>query len=163
MTLLGGGAIFAWHSHHSQAQQTSSLAVFQSTSQKQVKRLPQTSLNNRVPKRLTRLQAPSSKVRVLHRRQKHLLWMWKPFEMVCDFQASSGDWVSDGGHVRPSPSQGSQNRKTGSTADGKTVVKDFNGQPMFLFFATMVQGWSILLCLCQPIKQHRLRTILSKT
>ena len=27
MTLLGGGAIFAWHSLHSQAQQTSSLAV----------------------------------------------------------------------------------------------------------------------------------------
>ena len=33
MTLLGGGAIFAWHSHHSQAQQTSSLAVASSSSQ----------------------------------------------------------------------------------------------------------------------------------
>ena len=33
MTLLGGGAIFAWHSHHSQAQQTSSLAVSSSSSQ----------------------------------------------------------------------------------------------------------------------------------
>lgn len=33
MTLLGGGAIFAWHSLHSQAQQTSSLAVASSSSQ----------------------------------------------------------------------------------------------------------------------------------
>ena len=33
MTLLGGGVIFAWHSHHSQVQQTSSLAVASSSSQ----------------------------------------------------------------------------------------------------------------------------------
>ena len=32
MTLLGGGAIFAWHSLHSQAQQMSSLAVSSSSS-----------------------------------------------------------------------------------------------------------------------------------
>ena len=70
MTLLGGGAIFAWHSHHSQAQQTSSLAVASSSS-----------------------------------------------------QSGQTFYFADNG-----PGHG-----------------------------------SILLCLCQPIKQHRLRTILSKT
>ena len=33
MTLLGGGAIFAWHSHNSQTQKTPSLAVASSNSQ----------------------------------------------------------------------------------------------------------------------------------
>ena len=106
MTLLGGGAIFAWHSHHSQGQQTSSLAVASSSSQsgqtsssdksKQTSSSDaleldcldlSSSSSNRVPKRLTRLQVLVLKVRVLHRRLKRLLWMWKPFEMVI-FQAS---------------------------------------------------------------------------
>ena len=85
MTLLGGGAIFAWHSHHSKAQQTSSLAVASSSSQ-----TGQTSSSDKSKqsssKRLTRLQALVLKVRVLHRRPKRLLWMWKPLEMVI-FQA----------------------------------------------------------------------------
>ncbi|MFR3959936.1 MAG: hypothetical protein ACLTZB_01680 [Streptococcus salivarius] len=42
MTLLGGGAIFAWHSLHSQAQQTSSLRYLRQAV-RLVKRLAQTS------------------------------------------------------------------------------------------------------------------------
>ena len=74
MTLLGGGAIFAWHSLHSQAQQT-------------VKLLPQTNLNNRVLELLSRLQTLVLKVRMPHQKPKRLPWMWMLFEMVI-FQAS---------------------------------------------------------------------------
>ena len=50
-----------------------------------------------------------------------------------DFSSIEGDWVSDGGHVVTITKSGlTKSEETGST-DGKTVVKDFNGQPMFYF------------------------------
>ncbi|MFQ9791632.1 MAG: hypothetical protein ACLRX9_09975 [Streptococcus salivarius] len=52
-----------------------------------VKRLPQTSLNNRVPELLSRLQTLVLKVRMPHQKLKRLPWMWMLFEMVI-FQAS---------------------------------------------------------------------------
>ena len=78
MTLLGGGAIFAWHSHHSKAQQTSSLAVASSSSQ-----TGQTSSSDL----LSRLQTLVLKVRMPHQKPKLLPWMWMLFELVI-FQAS---------------------------------------------------------------------------
>lgn len=56
-----------------------------------------------------------------------------------DFSSIEGDWVSDGGHVVTITKSGlTKSEETGST-DGKTVVKDFNGQPMF-YFADNGQG-----------------------
>ncbi|MFR4697669.1 MAG: hypothetical protein ACLT8V_04345 [Streptococcus salivarius] len=86
MTLLGGGAIFAWHSLHSQAQQTSSLTALRQAV-RQVKSLAQTSPSNRVPELLSRLQTLVLKVRMPHQKLKCLPWMWMLFEMVI-FQAS---------------------------------------------------------------------------
>jgi len=86
MTLLGGGAIFAWHSLHSQAQQCHPLRSLRQAV-RLVKRLPQTSLNNRVPELLSRLQTLVLKVRMPHQKPRLLPWMWMLFEMVI-FQAS---------------------------------------------------------------------------
>lgn len=50
-----------------------------------------------------------------------------------DFSTIEGDWVSDSGHVVTITKSGlTKSEETGST-DGKTVIKDFNGQPMFYF------------------------------
>ena len=50
-----------------------------------------------------------------------------------DFSSIEGDWVSDSGHVVTITKSGlTKSEETGST-DGKTVIKDFKGQPMFYF------------------------------
>jgi len=123
MMLLGGGAIFAWHSLHSQAQQTSSLAVSSSSSQTGQKsgsdkskqsssRASESSSNSSSQSQNASSEAKTPAMDVDAIRNG-------------DFSSIEGDWVSDGGHVVTIT-------KTGST-DGKTVVKDFNGQPMFYF------------------------------
>ena len=60
------------------------------------------------------------------------------------FSASNGDWVSDGGHVVTITKSGlTKSEETGST-DGKTVVKDFNGQvAIYQGVNTDVFGYSL--------------------
>jgi putative secreted protein len=131
MMLLGGGAIFAWHSLHSQAQQTSSLAVSSSSSQTGQKsgsdkskqsssRASESSSNSSSQSQNASSEAKTPAMDVDAIRNG-------------DFSSIEGDWVSDGGHVVTITKSGlTKSEETGST-DGKTVVKDFNGQPMFYF------------------------------
>ena len=161
MTLLGGGAIFAWHSHHSQAQQTSSLTASSSSSQS-----GQTSSSNKSKQSSSKAyDSSSSSSSQSQNASSEAKTPAMDVDAIRngDFSSIEGDWVSDGGHVVTITKSGlTKSEETGST-DGKTVVKDFNGQPMFYFADNGPGHGSILLCLCQPIKQHRLRTILSKT
>ncbi len=69
--------------------------------------------------------------------------MWEAIQMVI-FSIRKSDWVST--VVMLYCSQETQNLKTGST-DVKTVVKDFNGQPMF-YFADNGPGHGVILCSC---------------
>jgi len=131
MTLLGGGAIFAWHSLHSQAQQTSSLAVSSSSSQ-----TGQKSGSDKSKQSSSRASEPSSNSSSQSQNassEAKMPAMDVDAIRIGDFSSIEGDWVSDGGHVVTITKSGlTKSEETGST-DGKTVVKDFNGQPMFYF------------------------------
>ena len=130
MTLLGGGAIFTWHLH-SQAQQTSSLAASSSSSQ-----TGQTSSSDKSKQSSSSASESSSNSSSQSQNASSEAKM--PAMDVDairngDFSSIEGDWVSDGGHVVTITKSGlTKSEETGST-DGKTVVKDFNGQPMFYF------------------------------
>ena len=128
MTLLGGGAIFAWHSHNSQTQKTPSLAVASSNSQ--------TSSSDKSKQSSSKASESSSSS---SSRSKSSSSEAKTPAMDVeairkgDFSSIEGDWVSDSGHVVTITKSGlTKSEETGST-DGKTVIKDFNGQPMFYF------------------------------
>ena len=97
MTLLGGGAIFAWHSLHSQAQQTSSLAASSSSSQS-----GQTSSSDKSKQSSSRASESSSNSS--SQSQNASAEAKTPAMDVDairngDFSSIEGDWVSDGGHV----------------------------------------------------------------
>lgn len=128
MTLLGGGAIFAWHSHNSQTQKTPSLAVASSNSQ--------TSSSDKSKQSSSKASESSSSY---SSQSKSSSSEAKTRAMDVedirkgDFSSIEGDWVSDSGHVVTITKSGlTKSEETGST-DGKTVIKDFNGQPMFYF------------------------------
>lgn len=128
MTLLGAGAIFAWHSHDSQTQKTPSLAVASSNSQ--------TSSSDKSKQSSSKASESSSSSS--SQSKSSLSEAKKPAMDVeairkGDFSSIEGDWVSDSGHVVTITKSGlTKSEETGST-DGKTVIKDFNGQPMFYF------------------------------
>ena len=118
MTLLGGGAIFAWHLH-SQAQQTSSLAASSSSSQ-----TGQTSSSDKSKQSSSRASESSSNSSSQSQNASSEAKM--PAMDVDairngDFSSIEGDWVSDGGHVVTITKSGlTKSEETGST-DGKTV------------------------------------------
>ena len=128
MTLLGGGAIFAWHSHNSQTQQTPSLAVASSNSQ--------TSSSDKSKQSSSKTSESSSSSSSQNKSSSsEVKTPAMDVEAIRkgDFSSIEGDWVSDSGHVVTITKSGlTKSEETGST-DGKTVIKDFNGQPMFYF------------------------------
>ena len=128
MTLLGGGAIFAWHSHNSQTQKTLSLAVASSNSQTSSSdKSKQSSSNASESSSSSSSQSKSSSS------EAKTPAMDVEAIRKGDFSSIEGDWVSDSGHVVTITKSGlTKSEETGST-DGKTVIKDFNGQPMFYF------------------------------
>ena len=128
MTLLRGGAIFAWHSHNSQTQKTLSLAVASSNSQTSSSdKSKQSSSNASESSSSSSSQSKSSSS------EAKTPAMDVEAIRKGDFSSIEGDWVSDSGHVVTITKSGlTKSEETGST-DGKTVIKDFNGQPMFYF------------------------------
>ena len=128
MTLLGGGAIFAWLSHNSQTQKTPSLAVASSNSQTSSSdKSKQSSSNASESSSSSSSQSKSSSS------EAKTPAMDVEAIRKGDFSSIEGDWVSDSGHVVTITKSGlTKSEETGST-DGKTVIKDFNGQPMFYF------------------------------
>ena len=128
VTLLGAGAIFAWHSHDSQTQKTPSLAVASSNSQASSSdKSKQSSFKASESSSSSSSQSKSSSS------EAKTPAMDVEAIRKGDFSSIEGDWVSDSGHVVTITKFGlTKSEETGST-DGKTVIKDFNGQPMFYF------------------------------
>ena len=128
VTLLGAGAIFAWHSHDSQTQKTPSLAVASSNSQASSSdKSKQSSFKASESSSSSSSQSKSSSS------EAKTPAMDVEAIRKGDFSSIEGDWVSDSGHVVTITKSGlTKSEETGST-DGKTVIKDFNGQPMFYF------------------------------
>lgn len=128
MTLLGGGAIFAWHSHNSQTQKTPSLAIASSNSQTSVSDKSEQSSS-----KASESSSSSSSQSKSSSSEAKTPAMDVEAIRKGDFSSIEGDWVSDSGHVVTITKSGlTKSEETGST-DGKTVIKDFNGQPMFYF------------------------------
>lgn len=128
MTLLGGGAIFAWHSHNSQTSKIPSFAVASSNSQ--------TSSSDKSKQSSSKAsESSSSSSSQSKSSSSEVKTPAMDVEAIRkgDFSSIEGDWVSDSGHVVTITKSGlTKSEETGST-DGKTVIKDFNGQPMFYF------------------------------
>ena len=128
MTLLGGGAIFAWHSHNSQTSIIPSFAVASSNSQassSDKSKQSSSKASDSSSGSSSQSQSASSEAKTPAMDVEAI--------RNGDFSSIEGDWVSDGGHVVTITKSGlTKSEETGST-DGKTVVKDFNGQPMFYF------------------------------
>lgn len=128
MTLLGGGAIFAWHSHNSQTSIIPSFAVASSNSQassSDKSKQSSSKASDSSSGSSSQSQSASSEAKTPAMDVEAI--------RNGDFSSIEGDWVSDGGHVVTVTKSGlTKSEETGST-DGKTVVKDFNGQPMFYF------------------------------
>ena len=128
MTLLGGGAIFAWHSHNSQTSKIPSFAVASSNSQtsssdKSKQSSSKASESSSSSSSQSKSSSSEAKTRAMDVEDIR----------KGDFSSIEGDWVSDSGHVVTITKSGlTKSEETGST-DGKTVIKDFNGQPMFYF------------------------------
>lgn len=128
MTLLGGGAIFAWHSHNSQTQKTPSLAVASSNSQ-----ASSSDKSKQSSSKTSESSSSSSSQNKSSSSEVKTPAMDVEAIRKGDFSSIEGDWVSDSGHVVTITKSGlTKSEETGST-DGKTVIKDFNGQPMFYF------------------------------
>ena len=128
MTLLGGGAIFAWHSHNSQTQKTPSLAVASSNSQ-----ASSSDKSKQSSSKASESSSSSSSQSKSSSSEAKTPVMDVEAIRKGDFSSIEGDWVSDSGHVVTITKSGlTKSEETGST-DGKTVIKDFNGQPMFYF------------------------------
>ena len=128
MTLLGGGAIFAWHSHNSQTQKTPSLAVASSNSQ-----TSSSDKSKQSSSKASESSSSSSSQSKSSSSEAKTPAMDVESIRKGDFSSIEGDWVSDSGHVVTITKSGlTKSEETGST-DGKTVIKDFNGQPMFYF------------------------------
>lgn len=128
MTLLGGGAIFAWHSHNSQTQKTPSLAVASSNSQ-----TSSSDKSKQSSSKASESSSSSSSQSKSSSSEAKTPAMDVEAIRKGDFSSIEGDWVSDSGHVVTITKSGlTKSEETGST-DGKTVIKDFNGQPMFYF------------------------------
>lgn len=128
MTLLGGGAIFAWHSHNSQTQKTPSLAVASSNSQ-----TSSSDKSKQSSYKASESSSSSSSQSKSSSSEAKIPAMDVEAIRKGDFSSIEGDWVSDSGHVVTITKSGlTKSEETGST-DGKTLIKDFNGQPMFYF------------------------------
>lgn len=128
MTLLGGGAIFAWHSHNSQTQKTPSLAVASSNSQ-----ASSSDKSKQSSSKASESSSSSSSQSKSFSSEAKTPAMDVEAIRKGDFSSIEGDWVSDSGHVVTITKSGlTKSEETGST-DGKTLIKDFNGQPMFYF------------------------------
>ena len=128
VTLLGGGVIFVWHSHNSQTQKTPFIAVASSNSN--------TSSSDKSEQSSSKAsESSSSSSSQSQSASSEAKTPAMDVEAIRngDFSSIEGDWVSDSGHVVTITKSGlTKSEETGST-DGKTVVKDFNGQPMFYF------------------------------
>ena len=128
MTLLGGGAIFAWHSHNSHTSKIPSFAVASSNSQTSVSDKSEQSSS-----KASESSSSSSSQSKSSSSEAKTPAMDVEAIRKGDFSTIEGDWVSDSGHVVTITKSGlTKSEETGST-DGKTVIKDFNGQPMFYF------------------------------
>lgn len=128
MTLLGGGAIFAWHSHNSQASIIPSFAVASSNSQ-----ASSSDKTKQSSSKASESSSSSSSQNKSSSSEVKTPAMDVEAIRKGDFSSIEGDWVSDSGHVVTITKSGlTKSEETGST-DGKTVIKDFNGQPMFYF------------------------------
>lgn len=128
MTLLGAGAIFAWHSNNSQTQKTPSLAVASSNSQ-----TSSSDKSKQSSSKASESSSSSSSQSKSSSSEAKRPAMDVEAIRKGDFSSIEGDWVSDSGHVVTITKSGlTKSEETGST-DGKTVIKDFNGQPMFYF------------------------------
>ena len=128
VTLLGGGVIFVWHSHNSQTQKQSSLTVASSNSQT-------FSLDKSKQSSSKASESSSSYSSQSQSASSVAKTPAMDVEAIrnSDFSSIEGDWVSDSGHVVTITKSGlTKSEETGST-DGKTVIKDFKGQPMFYF------------------------------
>ena len=128
VTLLGAGAIFAWHSHNSQTQKTPSLAVASSNSQ-----ASSSDKSKQSSSKASESSSSSSSQSKSSSSEAKTPAMDVEAIRKGDFSSIEGDWVSDNGHVVTITKSGlTKSEETGST-DGKTLIKDFNGQPMFYF------------------------------
>lgn len=128
VTLLGGGVIFVWHSHNSQTQKQPSLTVASSNSQT-------FSLDKSKQSSSKASESSSSYSSQSQSASSVVKTPAMDVEAIrnSDFSSIEGDWVSDSGHVVTITKSGlTKSEETGST-DGKTVIKDFKGQPMFYF------------------------------
>lgn len=128
VTLLGGGVIFVWHSHNSQTQKQPSLTVASSNSQT-------FSLDKSKQSSSKASESSSSYSSQSQSASSVAKTPAMDVEAIrnSDFSSIEGDWVSDSGHVVTITKSGlTKSEETGST-DGKTVIKDFKGQPMFYF------------------------------
>ena len=128
MTLLGGGAIFAWHSHNSQTSKIPSFAVASSNSQ-----TSSSDKSKQSSSKASESSSSSSSQSKSSSSEAKTPAMDVEAIRKGDFSSIEGDWVSDSGHVVTITKSGlTKSEETGST-DGKTVIKDFKGQPMFYF------------------------------
>ena len=128
VTFLGGGAIFAWHSHNSQTSIIPSFAVASSNSQ-----ASSSDNSKQSSSKASESSSSSSSQSKSSSSEAKTLAMDVEAIRKGDFSSIEGDWVSDSGHVVTITKSGlTKSEETGST-DGKTVIKDFNGQPMFYF------------------------------
>lgn len=128
VTLLGGGVIFVWHSHNSQTQKQPSLTVASSNSQtfSLDKSKQSSSKASETSSSYSSQSQSASSVAKIPAMDVEAI-------RNGDFSSIEGDWVSDSGHVVTITKSGlTKSEETGST-DGKTVIKDFKGQPMFYF------------------------------
>lgn len=128
VTLLGAGAIFAWHSHNSQTSKIPSFAVASSNSQ-----TSSSDKSKQSSSKASESSSSSSSQSKSSSSEAKTPAMDVEAIRKGDFSSIEGDWVSDSGHVVTITKSGlTKSEETGST-DGKTVIKDFNGQPMFYF------------------------------
>ena len=128
VTLLGAGAIFAWHSHNSQTSKIPSFAVASSNSQ-----ASSSDKSKQSSSKASESSSSSSSQSKSSSSEAKTPAMDVEAIRKGDFSSIEGDWVSDSGHVVTITKSGlTKSEETGST-DGKTVIKDFNGQPMFYF------------------------------
>lgn len=128
VTLLGAGAIFAWHSHNSQTSKIPSFAVASSNSQ-----TSSSDKSKQSSSKASESSSSSSSQSKSSPSEAKTPAMDVEAIRKGDFSSIEGDWVSDSGHVVTITKSGlTKSEETGST-DGKTVIKDFNGQPMFYF------------------------------
>ena len=128
VTFLGGGVIFAWHSHNSQTQKTSSLAVASSNSN-----TSSSDKSEQSSSKASESSSSSSSQSKSSSSEAKTPAMDVEAIRKGDFSSIEGDWVSDSGHVVTITKSGlTKSEETGST-DGKTVIRDFKGQPMFYF------------------------------